>query len=106
MAFLNKLRVDGTDYDIKSSITFTDKTVSSWAAVASSESDYFEDYPYRGTVNCSGATVDHIPFVVFAPSDVNNGYYASVAKSGANVVYIYGIANDLQPTILNIICVR
>ena len=39
MAFLNKLRVNGTDYDIKSSITYTDETVSSWAAVASNESD-------------------------------------------------------------------
>lgn len=106
MAFLNKLRVNNVDYDIKSSITYTDKTVSSWAAVASNESDYFEDYPYRGTINCSGATVDHIPFVVFSPSDVNSGQFASVAKSGTDLVYIYGIANDLQPTILNIICVR
>ena len=106
MAFLNKLRVDGTDYDIKSSITFTDKTVSSWAAVASSESDYFEDYPYRGTINCSGATVDHIPFVVFSPNDAISGKYASVAKSDLNKIYIYGIDNDLSPSILNIICVR
>lgn len=106
MAFLNKLRVNGTDYDIKSSITYTDKTVSSWAAVASNESDYFEDYPYRGTISCSGATADHVPFVVFSPSDVNSGNYASVAKSDTNTVYIYGVANDLSPTILNIICVR
>lgn len=106
MAFLNKLRVGGTDYDIKSSITFTDKTVSSWAAVASNESDFYEDYPYRGTVSCSGATADHIPMVVFSPNDVSNGYYAPVAKSSADVVYIYGISNELSPSILNIICVR
>ena len=106
MAFLNKLRVNGADYDIKSSITYTDKTVSSWAAVASSESDYFKDYPFRGTINCSGTTTDHIPMVVFAPQDVDSGNYASVATSGANVVYIYGTENNLQPTILNIICIR
>jgi len=106
MAFLNKIRVNNTDYDIKSSITFTDKTVSSWAAVASNESDYYEDYPYRGTVNCSGTTLEHIPFVVFSPADAGSGYYASVAKSSADVVYIYGVDNELSPTILNIICVR
>lgn len=106
MAFLNKLRVDGTDYDIKSSITFTDKTVSSWAAVASSESDYFEDYPFRGTISCSGTTADHIPMVVFAPQDVDSGDYASVATSGTNVVYVYGTQSGLQPTILNVICIR
>lgn len=106
MAFLNKLRVNGTDYDIKSSITYTDKTVSSWAAVASSASDYFEDYPYKGTISCSGTTADHIPFVVFAPQDVSSGNYASVASSGTNAVYIYGTSNNLQPTILNIICIR
>ena len=106
MAFLNKLRVDGTDYDIKSSITYTDKTVSSWAAVASSESDYFEDYPFRGTISCSGTTADHIPMVVFAPQDVDSGDYASVATSGTNVVYVYGTQSGLQPTILNVICIR
>ena len=106
MAFLNKLRVDGTDYDIKSSITFTDKTVSSWAAVASSESDYFEDYPFRGTISCSGTTADYIPMVIFAPQDVDSGNYASVATSGANVVYVYGTQSGLQPTILNVICIR
>ena len=106
MAFLNKLRVDGTDYDIKSSITFTDKTVSSWAAVASNESDYFEDYPFRGTISCSGTTADHIPMVVFAPQDVDSGNYASVATSGTNVVYVYGTQSGLQPMILNVICIR
>lgn len=106
MAFLNKLRVNGTDYDIKSSITYPDKTVSSWAAVASSESDYFKDYPFRGTINCPRTTEEHIPMVVFAPQDVDSGNYASVATSGANVVYIYGTENNLQPTILNIICIR
>lgn len=106
MAFLNKLRVNGADYDIKSSITYTDKTVSSWAAVASSESDYFKDYPFRGTINCPGTTADYIPMVVFAPQDVDSGNYASVATSGANVVYIYATENNLQPTILNIICIR
>lgn len=106
MAFLNKLRVNGIDYDIKSSITYTDKTVSSWAAVASSESDYFEDYPFRGTISCSGTTTDHIPMVVFAPQDVDSGDYASVAISGTNVVYVYGINSSLQPTILNVICIR
>ena len=106
MAFLNKLRVDGTDYDIKSSITYTDKTVSSWAAVASSESDYFEDYPFRGTISCSGTTADHIPMVIFAPQDVDSGDYASVATSGTNVVYVYGTQSGLQPTILNVICIR
>ena len=106
MAFLNKLRVDGTDYDIKSSITYTDKTVSSWAAVASSESDYFEDYPCRGTISCSGTTADHIPMVIFAPQDVDSGDYASVATSGTNVVYVYGTQSGLQPTILNVICIR
>ena len=106
MAFLNKLRVNGTDYDIKSSITYTDKTVSSWAAVASSESDYFEDYPYRGTINCSGITSDYIPLVVFSPNDASSGYYAPVANTASDKVYIYGIDNDLSPSILNIICVR
>lgn len=106
MAFLNKLRVNGTDYDIKSSITYPDKTVSSWAAVASSESDYFKDYPFRGTINCPETTEEHIPMVVFAPQDVDSGNYASVATSGANVVYIYGTEDNLQPTILNIICIR
>ena len=106
MAFLNKLRVNGADYDIKSSITYTDKTVSSWAAVASSESDYFKDYPFRGTINCPETTEEHIPMVVFAPQDVDSGNYASVATSGANVVYIYGTEDNLQPTILNIICIR
>ena len=106
MAFLNKLRVNGTDYDIKSSITYTDKTVSSWAAVASNESDYFEDYPFRGTISCSGTTANHIPMVVFAPQDVDSGNYASVATSGANVVYVYGTQSGLQPTILNVICIR
>ena len=106
MAFLNKLRVNGTDYDIKSSITYTSKTVSSWAAVASGASDYFEGYPYRGTITCSGTTADHIPLVVFSPADVDSGMYASVASSGANTVYIYGAQNNLSPTILNIICIR
>lgn len=106
MAFLNKLRVNGTDYDIKSSITYTDKTVSSWAAVASNESDYFQYYPYRGTINCSGVTSDYIPIVVFGPNDVDSGLYASVAKSDSNKVYIYGASSGLQPTILNIICIR
>lgn len=106
MAFLNKIRVNNTDYDIKSSITYEDKTVSSWVAVASNENDYFENYPYRGTISCSGTTSDHIPFVVFAPQDVDSGNYASVTSSGTNVVYIYGTQSGLQPTILNIICIR
>lgn len=106
MAFLNKLRVNGTDYDIKSSITYTDKTVSSWAAVASSESDYFENYPYRGTITCPGTTADHTPLAIFSQADVESGAYASIASSGTNVVYIYGAEANLSPTILNIICIR
>ena len=89
MAFINKLRVSGTDYDLKSSITFTSKTVSSWAAVSSNDSDYFESYPYRGTISCSGTTADHIPFVVFAPDDADSGDYAAVANADTNVVYIW-----------------
>ena len=73
MAYLNKIQVNGTNYDIKSSLTFTDKTVSSWTAVDSSESDYYSNYPYRGTINCSGTTADHIPFVIFAPADADSG---------------------------------
>lgn len=106
MAFINKLRVSGTDYDLKSSITYTSKTVSSWAATSSGDSDYFEQYPYRGTINCSGTTADHIPLVVFSPSDADSGNYAAVANTAANTVYIYGMYNNLSPTILNIVCIR
>ena len=106
MAYLNKIQVDGTNYDIKSSLTFTDKTVSSWAAVGSSESDYYSAYPYRGTISCSGVTADYIPFVVFAPTDADSGQYATIANTATNVVYIYSNNNNSSPIILNIICVR
>jgi hypothetical protein len=70
---------------------FENVSVSAWA----SDSTY-SDFPYRGTITCSGVTASMKPEVVFNPEQALSGLYAPVASCGTNAVYIYAVA---QPTV-------
>lgn len=70
---------------------FEDVSVSSWAADST-----YSDFPYRGTITCSGVTASMKPDVVFDPEQALSGLYAPVASCGTNAVYIYAVQ---QPTV-------
>lgn len=69
---------------------FENVSVSAWAADST-----YSDFPYRGTITCSGVTASMKPEVVFNLEQALSGLYAPVASCGTNAVYIYAMQ---QPT--------
>lgn len=55
--------------------------------------DTYNDYPYKGTINVTGATASMRPEVIFGLTEAMSGNYAPICESGAGVVYIYAKVN-------------
>lgn len=102
MADARKLKVNGTEYNITSSLVFQNKTVSpsDWQSDTT-----YDEYPYRAAIACAGVTAaKHFPDVVFE----NGPEYDEISKlcqSYNGGVYIYStIVLESTITIPTIVC--
>ena len=69
-----------------SSIVVNNVSVATSAWVSSTT---YSDYPYQASVTVSGCTSNHVPEVVFSPTDASSGIFAPVCSSTTNAVIIY-----------------
>ena len=73
---------------------------SAWGA-----SSTYTDYPYEASVTVTGCTTNHVPEVVFSPTDASSGIFAPVCSSTTNAVIIYATEKPSAAiTILTIEC--
>ena len=77
-------------YNAGGTFKFTEKAVTSW----DNDTSTYPDFPKKGTVSCSGVTLNMFISVVFDAEDAVSGNFAPVAESGQDVVYIW--ATDSQ----------
>ena len=59
------------------------------ATSAWTSSTTYSDYPYQASITVSGCTSNHVPEVVFSPTDASSGIFAPVCSSTTNAVIIY-----------------
>lgn len=59
------------------------------ATSAWTSSTAYSDYPYQASITVSGCTSNHVPEVVFSPTDASSGIFAPVCSSTTNAVIIY-----------------
>ena len=65
----------------------------------------YSDYPYQASITVSGCTSNHVPEVVFSPTDASSGTFAPVCSSTTNAVIIYATEKPSAAiTILTIEC--
>lgn len=74
--------------DIETRLIFNNKSVT-WSEVQSTDADYNEDYPWRGTIQCNGVESEMIPEVILSISDATSGDFAPISISDENVIKIY-----------------
>lgn len=102
MADARKIKANGIEYNITSSLVFQNKTVASSAWQADTT---YAEYPYRAAIACAGVTAaKHFPDVVFE----NGQEYEEISKlcqSYNGGIYIYStmILGDTI-TIPTIVC--
>lgn len=83
---VNGIQLNG---NITTRLFFENVTAGSWTELSSSAPDYNEDFPWRGTLSCSGVTASMVPEVILPITLAMSGDFAPVAKSDANKIYIY-----------------
>ena len=70
-------------------------------------SNTYSDYPYQASITVSGCTSNHVPEVVFSPTDVSRGIFAPVCSSTTNAVIIYATEKPSAAiTVLTVECRR
>ena len=75
------------------------------ATSAWTSSTTYPDYPYQASVTVSGCTSNHVPEVVFSPTDASSGIFAPVCSSTTNAVIIYATEKPSATiTILTVEC--
>ena len=73
---------------------------SAWAS-----STTYSDYPYQASITVSGCTSNHVPEVVFSPTDASSGIFAPVCSSSTNTVTIYATEKPSAAiTVLTVEC--
>ena len=86
----------------------TKPIVSSNVSVATSawtSSTTYPDYPYQASITVSGCTSNHVPEVVFSPTDASSGIFAPVCSSTTNAVIIYATEKPSAAiTVLTVEC--
>lgn len=70
-------------------LSFTNISASSWVADST-----YTDYGYKCELSCSGVTANMFAQVIFAPTEVDSGNYATVCLTGNGTVTIYSKIND------------
>ena len=92
----------GTGNGNCSSIVKSNVSVATSAWVSSTT---YSDYPYQASITVSGCTSNHVPEVVFSPTDASSGIFAPVCSSTTNAVIIYAKEKPSAAiTILTIEC--
>lgn len=84
--------------NITTRLFFENVSAGSWTELSSSAPDYNEDFPWRGTLSCSGVTDSMVPEVILPISLAMSGDFAPVAKTDTNKIYIYS-ANEPAETV-------
>lgn len=75
------------------------------ATSAWTSSTAYSDYPYQASITVSGCTSNHVPEVVFRPTDASSGIFAPVCSSTTNAVIIYATEKpSTSITILTVEC--
>ena len=92
----------GTGNGNCSSIVKSNVSVATSAWVSSTT---YSDYPYQASITVSGCTSNHVPEVVFSPTDASSGIFAPVCSSTTNAVIIYATEKPSAAiTILTVEC--
>ncbi len=92
----------GTGNGNCSSIVKSNVSVATSAWVSSNT---YSNYPYQASITVSGCTSNHVPEVVFSPTDVSSGIFAPVCSSTTNAVIIYATKKPSAAiTILTVEC--
>lgn len=81
--------------NITTRLFFEDVSASSWTELQPSAADYNSDFPWRGTLSCSGVTENMVPEVILPISLAMSGDFAPIAKTDTNKIYIY---SSSEPT--------
>lgn len=84
--------------DIATRLVFENKASSSWTELSATAEDYNADYPWRGTLTCTGVTASMIPEIIFSIEDATSGEFAPIARTDAGEIYIYA-ANEPTGTV-------
>lgn len=85
-----------------SSIVKSNVSVATSAWVSSTT---YSDYPYQASITVSGCTSNHVPEVVFSPTDTSSGIFAPVCSSTTNAVIIYATEKPSAAiTVLTVEC--
>ena len=92
----------GTGNGNCSSIVKSNVSVATSAWVSSTT---YSDYPYQASITVSGCTSNHVPEVVFRPTDASSGIFAPVCSSTTNAVIIYATKKPSAAiTVLTVEC--
>lgn len=92
---VNGIQLNG---NITTRLFFENVSAGSWTELSSSAPDYNEDFPWRGTLSCSGVTASMVPEVILPITLAMSGDFAPVAKTDTNKIYIYS-ANEPAETV-------
>lgn len=83
---INGIALNG---NVVTQMVFEDVEAENWTELDSGDTDYNEDFPWRGELPCDGVTSDMVPEVVFSISNAMSGDFAPISKAAADVIYIY-----------------